>query len=162
MIDTYYNEILNKNCIITGNLNYIISYDYNKNNIYHKYSDNGIGYYFRIIIYNNEEIIKLIESCEDGNIRIWHFHSGLLLYKIKVADDNLNGICLWNNNYLFVGCDDESIKLMDIKNGLLINELNGHNREVLTIKKINHPIYGECLISQGYEEDQIKLWSCSG
>ena len=159
LIDTYYNEILNKNFIITGNLNYIKSYDYNKNNLYHKYFDNGIGYHFSIIIYNNEEIIKLIESCEDGNIRIWHFHSCLLLYKIKVTDDNLNGICLWNNNYLFVGCDDESIKLIDIKNGLLIEELNDHNREVLTIKKINHPIYGECLISQGYEEDQIRLWA---
>ena len=159
LIDNYYDNIIQKNYIITGNLNYIKSYDYNNNELYYKYFDNNNGYHFSIDIYNNEEILKLIESCEDGNIRIWHFHSGLLLKKIKIADENLNGICLWNNYYLFVGCDDETIKLVDLRNELIVEEINGHNKEVLTIKKINHSIYGECLISQGYEQDQIKIWN---
>ena len=158
LIDIYYDEILNKNYIITGNLNYVKSYDYNNNELYHKYADNGNGYHFSIIINSINNIIRLIESCEDGNIRIWHFHSGLLIKKIKIIDENLNGICLWNNNYLFVGCDDTTIKLIDLKNGLIIDEIKGHNREVLSIKKIYHSIYGECLISQGYEEDQFTIW----
>ena len=157
-VDTYYDDILNKNYIITANLNYVKSYDYNNNKLYHKYNDNGKGYHFSIKINNSEPFIKLIESCEDGNIRIWNFHSGKLLNKIKIIDDNLNGICLWNNNYLFIGCDDETIKLIDLKNEIIITELIGHNKPVLTIKTIIHPKIGECLISQGYEDDQIKIW----
>jgi WD40 repeat protein len=151
---------LNKNYIITANLNYVISYDYSNNELYHKYDDNGKGYHFILIIHNSEDIIKLIESCEDGIIRIWHFHSGLLLNKIKIIDDNLNGICLLNDNYyLFVGCDDETIKVIDLKNNIIINEIKGHYKPVLTIKTFIHPKMGKCLISQGYEDDQIKIWT---
>ena len=32
---------------------------------------------------------------------------------------------------------------------------------VLTIKKIFHPKYGDCLISQGNDLSQIKLWKIS-
>ena len=157
-IDSYYDKIFYKNYIITGNLNYIKTYNYNQNKLYRLYDDKGKGYHFSIIVINNEEVLKLIESCEDGHIRIWHFHSGSLLKKIKVTDDILNGICLYNNNYLFVGCDDNTIKLLDLKNGTVLEYLYGHNKEVLNIIKIKHPKYGECIISQGYEDDQIKIW----
>ena len=46
--------------------------------------------------YNNatkEKIVKLIESCVDGNIRIWNFHSGLFLQKIKVSDKPIFDFC---------------------------------------------------------------------
>ena len=105
-----------------------------------------------------EEIIKLIDSSEDGNIRIWNFYSGILLQKIKVSDNELYEICLWNKEYLFVGCDDKSIKLLNLKKGIIINELKGHNNEVISIEKINHPKYGQCLISQGFNEDSIIIW----
>ena len=157
-VDSYYDKIFYKNYIITGNLNYIKVYNYNQNKLYRLYDDKGKGYHFSIIIINNEEALKLIESCEDGFIRIWHFHSGSLLKKIKVTDDILNGICLYNDNYLFAGCDDNTIKLLDLNNGIILKILFGHNKEVLNIKKIKHPKYGECIISQGYEDDQIKIW----
>ena len=128
--------------------------------IYHIYKDNnkqyGIG---SIIIKDNKGIIELIESCNDGIIRIFDFHSGLLLNKIKINDSLLYGICLWNDNYLFVGCEDKTIKIVEIKNGLIIKSLTGHNNDVLSIKKIIHPKYGECLISQNWKKSEIKLWS---
>ena len=159
LVDIYHEKYLDKNFIITGNLNYVKSYDYNNaGQLYHKYFDNGNGYHFSINIYKDNNIIKLIESCEDGNIRIWHFHSGLLLRKIKISIDNLNGLCLWNENYLFVGCDDNTIKLIDLKNEIIIEEIKGHNKEVLTIKKINNG-NNDLLISQGYEDDQIRIWN---
>ena len=40
----------------------------------------------------------------------------------------------------------------------MIKEFKGHVDMVCTVKKIIHPEYGECLISQGYKLDQIKLW----
>ena len=157
-IDTYYDNILSKNYIITGNFNFSKSYDYENNKIYHKYNGNNSGRYIKsIIIKNNKGIIKLIESCTDGNIRIFNFHSGLLLNKI-IINSPLCGICLWNDNYLFVGCKDKTIKMVEIKNKLIVKSLNGHNNDISTIKIINPPEYGECLISQNWEESERKLW----
>ena len=89
------------------------------------------------------------------------FHSGKLLNKINVYNDWLNSICLWNKDYLFVGCDDKSIKLIDLNTNKVIKDLNGHKNRILSIKKIIHPKYGECLISQDADESQIKLWIIS-
>ena len=44
---------------------------------------------------------------------------------------------------IFVGCGDKTIKIVEIKNGLIIKSLTGHNNDVLSIKKIIHPKYGE-------------------
>ena len=156
-IDSYYDNKLSKNYILTGNRDYIKSYDYNKNDIYRKYSDNNNNCY-SIIINESKEVIKIIESSYDGNLRIWNFHSGELLTKIKVSNESLREICMWNNEYIFIGCDDKTIKLIELKNGIIIKELKGHKKEVISIKTIIHPKYGKCLISQGAENDSIKLW----
>ena len=50
---------------------------------------------------------------------------------------------MWNDNYLYVAWDDNTIKLIELRNDLIINNLKGHNKQVITIKKINHPEYGE-------------------
>ena len=55
----------------------------------------------------NEKQIQLIESSYDGNIRIWNFDSGIVLNKIKISEDRLYGICLWDNDYLFIGYRDK-------------------------------------------------------
>ena len=156
-IDSFYDKNLNKNYIITSSENYIKSYDYNNNKIYHKYYENENGIHQVFIIQVNEELIKLIENCKDGNIRIWNFHTGLLVKKIKINKNGLIDACLWNNIFMLVGCDDKSIKLVDLKNGIVINFFTEQNELVVSIKKIHHPQYGECLISQGYD-DKIKLW----
>ena len=56
--------------------------------------------------------------------------------------DPLRGICLWNNNYLLVGCSDNTIKLVDLKKGIIIQNIKGNNDYVITIRKIVHPLYG--------------------
>ena len=160
-IDTYYDNLTSKNFIITGNIGYVKSYDYNNNKIYHIYDDKGgnsnFGH-FSIVINSHKEKIELIESCFDGNLRIWNFHSGLLLKKIKISEKGLRAICLWNDNYVYVGCDDSTIKLVETKNGCVVNNIEGHNEQVITIKKIILKNYGECLISQNTRESSIKLW----
>ena len=157
LIKNYYDSKLNKNYIIAGNNDNVKSYDFIENKIYKIYNDDDNKFY-SIIIINDEEIIKLIVSSEIGNIRIWNFHSGELLNKIKINDTKLYGICLCNNNFLLSGSDNKSIIIININNGIIIKELYGHNKAVLAIKKINHPLYGECIISQGYQKDSIKLW----
>ena len=100
----------------------------------------------------------LYESCYDGNIRIWNFHEGLLLSIIKVNEKGLKCICLWDDNNIFVSCDDRIVRLVDIKKKIIVKNLYGHINKVITLAKIIHPKYGECLISQAFKKDKIKLW----
>ena len=159
-IDIYYDNNLDKNFIVTGNFNYVKSYDFDNKCLYHKYFENNNGIHPSAIINKIGEKIKLIESCEDGNIRIWGFHSCELIRKIKTENNNLYGICLWNENYIFVGCKDQSIKLIELKNGLLIKNLKGHKGRIISFKKIIQPDNNEILFSQSLD-GTIKSWVIS-
>jgi len=149
-------------------MNDIKSYDFDKGKLYYKYneSDDYESKLSIIIIISNEDIIKLIESNIGGYIKIWNFHTGILINKIQVLKSDLNesfvslyGICLWDNELIFVGCGDKTIKLIDLEKGIVLKSLYGHNESVISIKKFFHPKYGECLISLGEENDNIKLWT---
>ena len=158
VIESYYDQKLSNNYIITGNRGYVKSYDFDKNKKYKKYYDNDNKCHKSIIIYNCNDIVKMVESSYDGNIRLWNFHTGELLNRINICDNALYGICLWNDEYLFVGCEDKEIKLIDLSKGIITKNLIGHISEVLTLKKIFIPQIGNILISQGWHEDKIKLW----
>ena len=163
-IDSYYDKNLKRNYILTGNSGNAKSYDFHENKIYYIYTDGEKEYriFHNIIINDKEKIIKFIVIGNDAYIRIFNFHTGEILKKLFIKNDNLlnynmlYSICLWNNDYLFIGTSDKAIKLVDINNEKIINNLYGHNSEILTIKKTILHKYGECLISQA--NDQIKLW----
>ena len=161
-IDSYYDNILIKKYIITGNFGDVKTYDFNKNCIYHKYDDNKCinndRFHCSLIVKKDKKILKILDSSGDGFLRIWNFHSGELLNKIKIGE-RLYSICLWNDNYLFVGCEDNTIKLIELNYKLIITSFSGHNNWVLSLKKICHPLYGECLLSQNWGESEIKLWA---
>ena len=159
-IDSYYdNKLLLNYIIITSNDRNIISYDYEKNKILWEYSDGNCLIYSRsIAIVDDNEILKLISACWTGTIRIWNFRSSELLSTIKVSYEHICGICLWDSRYLFVGCGDKKLKLIDLKSYKKLNEFEGHNDYVMAIKKIIHPRFGECLLTQGYIFGNIKLW----
>ena len=158
-IDIYYDNKSSKPYVLTGNTGFVKSYDYNKNIVYHTYKDNDNAFqnHYSLRIKNENNLIKLIESSEDGNIRIWNFHTGELLNKIYINEGNLFGICLWNDDYLFIGCGDNTIKILDIEKSKIIGKIDGHNWSVLVLLKVNIPKYGECLISQENGE-LTKLW----
>ena len=155
-IDTY------NDYIITANYNYVKSYEFNKNIIYKIYSENDNQNHYSAIINHKKDstTVELIEISEDGNVRIWDFHMGILLRKIKVGNDFLCGICFLNNNMIFVGCEDKTIELIDLNKGNIIKNLIGHRNNVITVKKIIHPLHGICLISKGYANDKMKMWIC--
>ena len=157
-IDIYYDNNLSTNFIITGNIGFVKSYNYNEDKVYHKYNDGGNAFHRNINMYDKDSKLLLLEICCDGNIRIWNFHSGELLNRIKVYENPLFSICLWNDQYIFVGCDDGAILLIDLNTGSNVKTLIGHEDSVLTIRKLVHPIYGQCLISKGVGNEQIKLW----
>ena len=161
LIDTYYDTRNYKTYIITGNIGYVKSYEYPNNRIYHKYNDveclPHVGH-FSVVINENNGKIELIESSFEGVLRVWDFHSGYLLKKIKVSEKGLRGICLWNENYIFVGCDDDKIKLVEIKEGIVENNIEGHINQVITIKKVLNFNGDNYLITQNKDLSALKLW----
>ena len=160
-INSYYDRKLSKNYIIIYNSGKSASIVYNENKIYHVYNDNN-NYKSTnscIIINSKEEIIKLIDSSYEGTIRIWNFHSGEILNRISIGNIRIFDICLWDNKYLLVGCIDKTIKILDLKKGKVTKILKDHNNSVITIKKFIHPQYGECFLSQGYDNEGIQLWA---
>ena len=159
-LDSYYEPKTNRNYIISGSYGFVKSYDFQKDKIFHKYFDGDNNKsHDSIIISKEEDVVKLIGTTEDGYIRIWNFHSGILINKILASDCSIYGICLWSEDYVFVGSKDKSIKLIDIKSGKIVNNLIGCNNYVLTLKKIFFPKYGECLVSQGWKNEPIQLWT---
>ena len=176
-LDCFYDKITNNNFILAAFPRYIKAYDFNNNSVYKVYEDKrkceGNLLYRNIIINDyDKDIIKLIESCEDGYIRIWDFHKGKLIKRILVNNDIRNkgafGLCLWNNNYLFAGISDD-IVLVNINNEKknVISKLN-YTRNFMVfyaknyinaIKKIKHPIFGECLLSKASKDENILLWT---
>jgi WD40 repeat protein len=169
----YYDEILSKQFIISSYDNYVKSFYFDENKIYHKYfeksikvndddseiSDKKIDNENNIIIYKEDQMINLIDLYNEGIVRIWNFHSAELLRKINIT--GIYSICLWNNKYLFLGCEDYAIRLIELKNGNIIKSFLGHEGIVNTLRKMIHPKYGECLVSQSAYKEAIKLWILS-
>ena len=158
-IKSFYDYKNCKNYIITGNDGFIKSYNYCENKLYHKYKTKNAknSYYYSTVKYF-KNVLKLISSCFDGYIRIWEFHSADILNIIYTGKKGLIGMELWDDKYLFCGNKDKILKIIDIEKGLILNNFYGLNDSLCTIKKIKHPKYGDCLISQGLLNDQIKLW----
>ena len=122
-INSYYDNKSNINYILTGNKGSVKSYNFNKSKLYHKYIDDDINKmnHLCLTINDNEQIIKLIECCYDGYIRIWNFHSGEKINKIKACNEKLYCIYFWDNNNFLVGCNDNSIKIIDLSKGIIQN-----------------------------------------
>ena len=135
------------------------SYDFKSNKVYHKYYyDLGWNTGLINIFKEEDDIVRLLESDGKSIIRVWNFHSEEFLKEINIKElKNIYGFCFFDNKYLFIGCKDNNIKLIDLRNGKVINNLNSHKDLVICIKKIMHPYYGECLIT-GDSSGIIKLW----
>ena len=157
-LDNFFDSKNNINYIIVATDTSIKSYNFNQKSIYKKYfdkDDSSENYCFIIKIIQN--IIKLVESSKNGNIRIWNFDSGELLKKFKIANCSIYDICEWNDDYIYCGCEDKTIIAVNIENEQK-HILKGHTNIVCCIRKIFHPGIGTCLISQGKGADQIKVW----
>ena len=166
-IDLFYDKD-NKIYIITGNEGNVISYNYNENEIYKIYCEefeNDVFHQSFKIYEDNKKystIVKLIETSDRSNgiIRIWDFHNALLIRKIE-TNNALRSICIWDNNFAFVGCGDKAIKLINLENYRIVNNLIGHQNHICNIEIIFHPKFGKCIISQGHNNDQIRIWTYS-
>ena len=156
-IDTYYDTKKSKYYIILGNNYNVCSYDFNKSTLYHKYETMKSSNHKSVIVFpdNKDNIIKIFFQSKEGFILIFNFHSGELINKIICGNDNLIGLCLWDENYIFTGGKNKNLILVDINKGKIIKEFHEHKQWICCIKKIEHEYFG--LITHGLD-NKIKLW----
>ena len=123
-LDIYFDKKQKKHYIISGNNKNVKSYDFSMKTIYKKYCDKKSNNdHMSAKIYEKENKINLIESSIDGIIYIWNFHTAENLKIIKCCKGiQLRGICVWDENNIFIGGDDNSIKLIDIKKRKIIKK----------------------------------------
>ena len=157
-MEIYFDKTNLINYIISCNINFVKSYNYNENIFYHKYYDNNNSIHNSFVINSFGNVVQLIELCNDGNIRIWDFHLNVLLNKIKVDNNILTTICIWDENNIIVGIKNKGIKIIQLNKGKIINIINEKSNIIYTVKVINHPKYGKSLITQGIFCEQIRLW----
>ena len=158
-IDTYYDIKQSKYYIITGNNWNVNSYEFNEGSLYHTYELINSTNHKSISIYpdNKNNIIKIFFQCKEGFILIFNFHSGELINKIICTNNNLIGICLWDENYIFTGGKNKILYLIDIKKGKIIKAYQGHKQWICSLKIIDHEKLGRLLVTHGLD-NKIKLW----
>ncbi len=158
-LDTYYEQDKGKIYIINGTSRGLRVHNFDDCSVYNTYLEKDPSPHAYIILYKNENKnrMELIDADMKGFIRIWNFHSAKLIKTIKM-ETIVNGICLWDNRFLATSGRDTNIKIVDLRSKKIIKTLKGHEKETLSVKKINISKYGECLVSLD-RDGIIKLWS---
>ena len=110
-------------------------------------------------IYERENNDYLCSSSSNGYINIWDLYNKTIFKIINTYNCELYHIIEWNSKYIIVAdCNNKSFKIIDLEENKIICDINGeHNGNVKCIKKINHPLYGESLLSVA-KDNTIKLW----
>ena len=158
-VDSFYDRAKKNYYIINANSSDVKSYEFPSGNLYHRYKGTPQTWHMSCVINETKEGNILIESDGNGTIRLWNFHTGVLLKLINSPHSlNLRGICLWNDKYLFASGNDYQVKLFDLEEGKNVKSFKAHTSTVCTIEKIVHPKYGECMISQALD-GKLKLWA---
>ena len=118
--------------------------------------------HYRAIIITEENSNKdyLCSSSDNGFIDIWELEGGLLIKSIGTNSRcKFYEICQWSKRFIIVAdSENNSFIIVDFIDGKIIGEIGGvHEDCVIGVKKINHPIYGETLLSND-DEGKINLW----
>jgi len=124
------------------------SYDFNEGKLFHLYKESEGKTHFSMAVFKDGDVNKLISSSYDSNVRIWNFNTGELLKTIKVYDDFIYGICLWNSKYLFVGALRAEVLLVNLDEGKVVKTINENNGLNLTLKKANIPDLEDLCLEQ--------------
>ena len=108
-----------------------------------------------IVFQDEDKIVKLIDN-NRNYLRIWNFHEGSLIHEIHFSGlQHLLDMYLWDNKYLLISTGDECNRCIHNSKIVLIdlkyryhkdNFLDGKNKCLCSLTKIDHPKYKESLI----------------
>ena len=159
LLDVYYYKREKKFCIINANSHDIKIYSFDDLKIYKTYIEKNSSSHAHVIVYENEKEDKvlLIDSDMKGFIHIWDFDTEECL-KTIFLQTIINGICFWNEQYIACTGRDKKIKIVDIKEAKIVRLITGHEKETISVQKVNIPKYGDCLVSHG-KDGFLKVWS---
>ncbi len=68
------------------------------------------------------------------DLKIWNFHCGQLLNKIKIMNNGILCICFWI--HLFAACENNPFVLIDLKNKIISGNCEEKEKCIMAIKKI--------------------------
>jgi len=149
----------NKNGIfylVNANNNDIKLYDIFDGKAVRTFKNSEDHYAFNIIDISNESY--LIES-NSGGINVWDIYTAKLTKKIG-SQNQLIGIISWSAmKTIAASWDDGEIKVVSLIAGNINSSIRGdHLNYVSTVQKFNHHLYGESLLTGGWD-NKICLWS---
>ena len=156
---SWYNKRNNKYYIIQLAKEKIIINNLLEDEIYSELIHEPENYHNSGFIYKKDDNDYLCSSSFNGYINIWDLYNKNI-YKVI----NTNNCCLyhinqWNNKYIIVAnFYKECFKIIDIDNNIIKDIEKKHSDNVICVKKIYHPKYGESLLSASRDKT-IKLWT---
>ena len=159
LLDVYFYKREKKFCVINANSHDIRIYNFDDLKLYKTYIEKNSSSHAHALIYENEKEDKvyLIDSDMKGFIHIWDFDTEECL-KTIFLQTIINGICFWNEQYIACTGRDKKIKIVDINEAKIVRLISGHEKETISVQKINIPKYGDCLVSHG-KDGLLKVWS---
>lgn len=133
-----------------------------KNEIYHEFFSGGESEeaFTNGFVYNKNNKDYLCSSSMHGEIKFWNLENKKLENKIYSGDLNLVSMIQWSEKYvIFAGNNkNKSFKILDIDQLKIISNIGGkHANPITCIKKINHSLYGNILITSGTDKSII-IW----
>lgn len=136
------------------------------NEVYAKFEEENYKNYSSGFVHKKDRIDYLYVSTNFSEIAIWDLCNKVLYRTIKISNklDNLRlyGLLLWKENYLIVNDDThKAINIIDLTDYKVVSSFNNkHKESVRCIKRISHPVFGECMLTGG-DDNNIKLWIIS-
>ena len=121
--------------------------------IYQPHPDN---YCFSGFIYNidNNDFLFFISKF---SLKIFDLYNKNIINSIEIKHSTIININPWNDNYLIIIAKD-SFQIIDFINYKTISIFYfGNLVNIKSIKRINHPVYGESILSCG-DNKSITLW----
>ena len=157
---SWYDKQHNKYYIIEFCYMKIFINDLLENELYAELTqEQKLSHYSGFVYEINKDKNYLYSSSKNGFINVWDLYSKKLINNINVNGSILCHMIQWDEQYAIVAdYNSKSFKIIDIQSLSIVKDIGGgHNKEVKTIKKIKHPLYGDSLLSAG-NDYTIKLW----
>ena len=154
-LEYWYNLKKNKHNIIICGINKVLIKELPDNEIYDEFkSGEKYPYNLGAIIFKNKGRDLLAVCSSYGLIQIYSFEYKEVFIKIILDNVNLYSFVKWNHNYLLINdCQNNCILVLDKNDNFQIKKTIPCPEMYIDrfIKKIEHPLYGESILSVGID-----------